>query len=168
MSLFRLDARGHQILGTAWVLLGIMLPIFYLTPLFGTALYDLNGIDVMTAVDDLSKEKLKTFDRFTGILMFVLPQLMLFTGFLAIGLGIHSFVKKKGVLLFPLSILAATLLVVGLFTAFRLDEESTGFFALLKPTAQYGFYVMLVLLAMMGLTPVIISALKPSQEKVAF
>lgn len=168
MSLFHLDARGQQILGIVWMVLGIMLPIFYLTPLFGSVLYDLNGIDVINAMDDLSNEKLKTFDKLSGILMVVLPQLMVFAGFLGIGLGIHSFVKKKGVLLLPFSILAVVLLIAGLFCALRLDGESTGFFAMVKPTAQYGFYVMLTLLALMGLTPVLISALKPSQEKAIF
>ncbi len=162
------NARSQQILGAVWLVLGIMLLIFYLTPLFGTVLYSLNGIDVLTAMDDLSDEKLKTFDRFSGILMVVLPQVMVFLGFLGLGLGIQSLATKKGSLTFPYVILSLVTLMVSLFCALRLESESNGFFAMIKPTPQFGFYFMIALLALIILAPVIISALLPSQEKATF
>lgn len=162
------DERGQQILGAVWVVLGILLPIFYLTPLFGTVLYDLNGIDVITAMDDLSDDKLRTFDQLSGVLMVILPQVMIFLGFMALGLGIHSLATKKGTLILPYIILALVTMIAGLFCAIRLAGESNGFFAMVKPTAQFGFYFMITILALIVLAPILISALLPSQEKATF
>ncbi len=162
------NEKSHQILGAVWLVLGIMIPFFYFTPLFGTVLYKLNGIDVLTVIDNLSDEKLRTFDQVSGILMVVLPQVMVFLGFMGLSLGIYGLIARKGPLKFHYVILSLVTLLTSLFCAFRLESELSGFFAMFKPTPQFGFYFMMTLLVLIILAPIIISVTFPSREKTTF
>ena len=163
MKLIQLNGSGSQILGSIWLTLGILLPILYLTPLFGSSLYKLNGIDVVSAVNDLSSDKLRTFDQTSGALMLILPQIMVFLGFLGIGLGIHGLAKKKVVLTIPYMVAAFITLLAGIFCAIRLENGSTGFFALVKPTPEASFYLVLVVLGLIVLAPIALSVLLSRQ-----
>ena len=163
MKLIQLNGNGPQILSGIWLTLGILLPILYLTPLFGSALYELNGIDVISAMDDLSSDKLRTFDQTSGALMVVLPQIAVFLGFLGIGLGIHGLATKKIVLTIPYMVASLLVLLAGIFCAIRLENESTGFFAMVKPTPESGFYLILVVLGLIIMAPIVLSVLLSRQ-----
>ena len=154
--------RRLRLLGLVWLVLGVFLPILYLTPLFGTALYNLNGIDVLSLPQDFSADKLKTFDQTSGFLMLVLPQLMLFIGFWGIAMGLSAGFKvfklsrrPKG-LIMALAISCGVIVLLGLVCSIRLGSASSGFFAMMMPKAQSGFHLMLGVVALMGLAPVVL------------
>lgn len=166
MKGIHLNDQGNRILGIVWLCLGITLPILYLLPLFGSALLDLNGIDVISAANDLSSDKKISLDKTSGFLMLVLPQLFLFLGFLGVALGIYFLVTKKAVMTLPFMITSALVILVGLFCSIRMATANTGFFSMLLPKAQGPFYIALFMLTLMALTPLVLYVLFPKAKTV--
>jgi|GEM_PF-6486675 len=164
MKAIQLNEQGIRILGFTWLILGISLPILYLLPLFGSPILDLNGIDVISAANDLSGDKKISMDKTSGFLMLIVPQFLLFLGFLGFGLGINCLVSKKAVMKFPYMIASAVVILIGLFCIIRMATVDAGFFSMLLPKAQAPFYISLFLLALIALAPLVLAVLYPASK----
>ena len=133
-----------------WVVLGALAVLLFFLPLYGSAVYELNGIDTIDFVRDMDTDKIKRYDKLTGILMISVPVLGLLNGFLGVVFGVSGLVSRKPGRGLALAILGGVTMLLGAVCAAKLDGQASGFFGAFFPKAIWGFYVLLFLQVCLG------------------
>lgn len=150
------NGNTARIQAVLWIVLGAMMVLFFFLPLFSSALYELNGIETIDFVRDMDTDKIKRYDKLTGILMIGVPVLGVLIGFLAVVFGIAGLSKGSLGRGLGMSVLAGLNLLLGVVCVVKLDGQASGFFGALFPKAATGFYVLLFLhLALAGVGPLL-------------
>ena len=132
-----------------WLALGLVMIVLYFVPLFSGPLYSLNGPDIIEFLRDLPEDKIRSFDKLTGILMLIVPIAAVFIGFLSLGFGALRLKKasRSGEKL--VAILSLLNLAAGSLLAIKLTTADRGWFDLLMPQPEATFYILLVLHAVL-------------------
>ena len=138
-----MNLRTAPVLAIARMVLGLLMVLLFFLPLFSSPLMDLNGPDTVEFVREAPREKIRIFDRLTGILMLVVPIGSVFLGFLSAGfggLGLQK-VAPKGELV--LSILCGVNLVAGFILVVKMTSVDKNFFNAFLPQPSMFFYLLL-------------------------